>query len=214
MSTREAEITTEPHLMLTPAGVLHAFADPDPPAECASLQLLMAHHSAPLRSDWLALDPNHEELLSRALENSWVEALHHPVTAPQMRLDDFLSHAIAGLSGSRTVALATGDGFCIARVGYSQQQADVLCAAAADFLDYARRQQSRGLKNATLGRAISIFNDIDLLLPATSFIPFWIDGSAWWLVIDGEPLINNTALVQLLWNIRLSGSKFTPESLR
>src|SRR5690625_6423343 len=113
--------------MLTPAGVLHAFADPDPPAECASLQLLMAHHSAPLRSDWLALDPNHEDLLSRALENSWVEALHRPGTAPQMRLDDFLSHAIAGLSGSHTVPLATGDGFCLARDCYSQQQAYTLC---------------------------------------------------------------------------------------
>ena len=47
-----------------------------------------------------------------------------------------------------------------------------------------------------------------MLLPTTSFALFWVDGTGYWLIIGGEPLLNNTALVELIWGIRHAGDKF------
>ncbi|NTV86779.1 MAG: hypothetical protein HGA21_08560, partial [Burkholderiaceae bacterium] len=41
------------------------------------------------------------------------------------------------------------------------------------------------------------------------FIPFWVDGAGYWLVLAGEPLLNNPALVELLWGIKEAGTRFT-----
>ena len=37
------------------------------------------------------------------------------------------------------------EGFCLARVGYSEDEAETLCAAAVEFFDFAARQKQRCL---------------------------------------------------------------------
>ena len=79
--------------------------------------------------------------------------------------------------------------------------------AAADFFDFVARQKQRGFRGT--GRAVSFHESIDMLLPATTFMLFWVDGVGYWLILGGEPLLNNRALVELIWGIRVAGTKFS-----
>ena len=196
----------DPYLMLSPAGALYAFAQRQPDEAAAHLQTLMSQGAALRRSAWLQQNPAHRVLLARAQHEGWVQESERELHAPDTNVDNYLPHAIAGLSGNRTAALASDDGFCLARVGYSQDEADTLCAAAADFFGFVARQQARGWAGS--GRAVSFFESIDMLLPTTSFALFWVDGTGYWLIIGGEPLLNHTALVELSWGIRQAGAKF------
>ena len=202
-----SEEQDDPSVLLTPAGALHAYADRAPDETCAALQTLMPRGASLRRSAWLAQMASHTILLKRALHEGWVHEVGRELQAPDVRLDNYLPHAIAGLSGSRMAALASEDGFCLARVGYSQDEADTLCVAAADFFDFVARQKQRGFKGT--GRAVSFFEGIDLLLPTTTFMLFWVDGVGYWLILGGEPLLNNRALVELIWGIRVAGTKFS-----
>ena len=198
--------SADPYLMLSPAGALYAFAERQPDATAAQLQSLMAPAGAMRRSVWLGQDPQRHSVLAQAQHAGWVQSLDRALQAPDTNLDNYLPHAIAGLSGNRTAALASDDGFCLARVGYSQDEADTLCVAAADFFSFVARQKARGWAGS--GRAVSFFESIDMLLPTTSFSLFWVDGTGYWLILGGEPLLNNTALVELIWGIRTAGAKF------
>lgn len=196
----------DPWLMLTPAGVLHAYAEREPDEPATMLQSLMPRGASLRRSAWLAQARAHRTLLARALHEGWVHEVARELHAPDVRLDNYLPHAIAGLSGTRTAALASDDGFCLARVGYSESEAETLCVAAADFFEFAARQQQRGWTGT--GRAVSFFEGIDMLLPTTSFVLFWVDGTGYWLILGGEPLVNNVAFVELVWGIRAAGARF------
>lgn len=57
---------------------------------------------------------------------------------------------------------------------------------------------------------MSFHESIDMLMPATTFTLFWVDGVGYWLILGGEPLLNNRALVELIWGIRMAGEKFRP----
>jgi len=184
-----------------------AFAERTPDDTAAMLQSLLPRGVALRRSDWLARAPVQAALLPRVLQEGWVHEVERELNAPDVRLDNYLPHAIAGLSGSRMATLASDDGFCLARVGYSQDEADTLCVAAADFFDFVARQKQRGFKGT--GRAVSFHEGIDMLLPATTFMLFWVDGVGYWLIVGGEPLLNNRALVELIWGIRVAGTKFS-----
>jgi len=155
----------------------------------------------------LELAPEHRTVLARALYEGWVHEVQRELRAPDVRLDNYLPHAIAGLSGTRTAALASDEGFCLARVGYSQAEADTLCVMAADFSDFARRQHARGWTGT--GRAVAFHESIDMLMPACSIVQFWVDGIGYWLILGGEPLLNNRALVDLAWGLRIAGNKFS-----
>ena len=91
-------------------------------------------------------------------------------------------------------------------MGYSEQEAETLCVAAADFFEFAARQKQRGWTGT--GRAVSFHEGIDMLLPTTTLMLFWVDGTGYWLILGGEPLLNNRALVELIWGIRTAGTKF------
>ena len=203
--------TAEPYLMLTPIGTLRAYAQAEPDEVSMALQTLMAAAEAPLRSAWLEHSGVDLTFLTVALAEGWVHEVTQPLRAPDANLDNYLPHAIAGLSGSRTAALASSDGFCLARVGYSQTEAEALCAAAAEFADFIQRQRQRGWSGSA--RAVSFHDDIDMLLPTTTLLMFWVDGVGYWLIIGDEPLINNIAFVQLVWGLRAANARFSAVSM-
>lgn len=196
----------DPWLMLTPAGALHAYAEQVPDEQAEMLQTLMPRDTSLRRSQWLSQSVGQGALLERALHEGWVQEMVRELRAPDVRLDNFLPYAIAGLSGTRMATLASDDGFCLARVGYSESEAETLCVAAADFFEFTAKQKQRGW--SITGRAVSFFEGIDMLLPSNSFVLFWIDGVGYWLILGGEPLINNVAFVELIWGIRAAGTKF------
>lgn len=195
-------------IMPTPQGVLHAFSgSQSDPLQSALQKLLSSDHALNLK-DWGTGMEDADATLAQAREQNWVQLLRRPVSGPDVRLDDFAQHVIAPLSGERRAVLASDSGFCLGHAGMDQDEADALSVAAADFSEYARRQSQRGWNGAQ--RFVSFFSEPNLLMPDWSFVPFWADGAGYWLIVGGEPLLNNLAMVELVWSIRLAANRFQP----
>lgn len=192
------------YLTLTPAGVFRAFSQKEPTPQSYAMQSILKDSRSVSKHDWL--DKFSYEQLSEIIQAGWVEEIDVPLVAPTMALDEFLPYVVASLSGSRKAAIASNEGFCLAKIGYNQEEADRLCVAAADFFDFVIRQEQRGLSIA--GRALSLFGEVDLLMPEVSFVFLWIDETGYVLIVDDEPLTNNQAFVQLIWAIKTSGLRF------
>lgn len=198
--------STAAWLVLTPAGALHAFAQPNPDAGALALQVLLSMDRTLEASAWALQAAKAPGLAQDAWSQGWVQQLPRPLKGPDTQLDDFLQHVIASLSGERRAVLASDGGFCLALTGVAQEEADALSAAAADYADFALRQARRGWRGAS--RYVSFHADPEFLLPSYSFVPLWVDGSGYWLVIGGEPLLNNPALVELLWGLKQAANRF------
>ena len=193
-------------LILTPTGVLHAFARKQPDESALALQALLAGDTTLDLAGWARSAPSAPEIAAQALEQGWVQRLARPLQGPDAKLDDFLQYVIASLSGERRAVLASEGGFCLGRAGVEQDEADALSAAAADYSEFSARQVRRGWTGAN--GYVSFHADPEFLLPRFSFVPFWVEGAGYWLLLGGEPLLNNPALVELLWGIKLTGSRF------
>ena len=193
-------------LILTPEGALKAFAAPTPGDDESALQTLLAQNHTPDAASWVAGAPGRAALATQALQQGWVELLARPLQGPDARLDDFLRHVIAPLSGERRAVLASDSGFCLGSTGMEHDEAETLSAALADFSQFAARQTSRGWQGAN--HYVSFYQEPSLLLPSYSFVPLWVDGSGYWLALAGEPLLNSPVLVELLWGLKLAGTRF------
>jgi hypothetical protein len=193
--------------MLTPAGALRAFGAKQPDATAQALQALLTGERALDASNWAAKASLDVAAMADLQVQGWVQRLQRPLQGPDAKLDDFLQHVIATLSGERRAVLASEGGFCLGRCGVTQDEADVLSAAAADFSEFALRQARRGWQGASA--YVAFHADPEFLLPAHAFLPFWVDGAGYWLVLMGEPLLNSPALVELLWGIKQAGTRFS-----
>ena len=200
---------TSPHsewLMLTPAGALQAFAQAAATESDLALQHLLSSEAALSADAWLSSSGHSPELLAASIDKGWVQRLQQPMQGPDSHLDHFLQHVVASLSDERKAALASEGGFCLGRAGLEADEAEVLCAAAADYFDFAKRQTRRGWDISR--HYLTFHRESHLLLPSHTFVPLWVDGVGYWLVILGEPLLNNPALVELLWGIKRAGRRF------
>ena len=196
--------TDNSYIILTPAGVFEAFSHTNPNEQQIALQALISGKQCPQVTTWA--NQYYHEWLEDFAGNGWIEFLESPLNAPNLPLDKFLPYVVASLSGTRRAAIGSNEGFCLARIGYTQEEADTLSVAAADFFDFLNRQQQRGW--VIKEQAVSFFGQVDLLMPKTSFVFLWIDGSGYVLILDGEPLTNNRAFVELIWAIKTAGLKF------
>lgn len=122
---------SQKYLTLTPAGVFEAFLSTKPSPMQLALQSLLSEKLSLQSEDWLA--QHSHQWLAEFTEKGWVEQVAHVLSAPMMPLDQFLPYVVASLSGKRRAAIASNEGFCLAKVGYTQEEADRLCVAAADF---------------------------------------------------------------------------------
>ncbi|SFB80736.1 hypothetical protein SAMN05216344_103230 [Polaromonas sp. OV174] len=195
-------------LALTPAGALKAFSHQQPDESGRALQALLGGANTLTPEEWFATLPIAKALFEQALAQGWIECLPRSISAPNARLDDFGQHVIASLSGERRAVLASETGFCLGRAGVPQDEAETLSAVAADFSDFSLRQARRGWAGAQ--RYVAFYSDADMLLPEVSLVPFWVDGVGYWIILCGEPLLNNPALVELFWGIQEAGSRFLP----
>jgi len=193
-------------LMLTPGGALKAFGQAATAPHELALQHLLSADAALETAAWLDSESRTPDILEEAIANGWVQRLQQPMQGPDSHLDHFLQHVVASLSDERRAALASESGFCLGRAGLEADEAEVLCAAAADYFDFAKRQTRRGWDIHR--HFVTFHREAHLLLPTHTFVPLWVDGVGYWLVILGEPLLNNPALVELLWGIKRAGSRF------
>ena len=192
-------------LLPTPRGALHGFSAPEPNPMQRAVQALLAGHEAMELAQWRPEHDRAGRMLQQLRERQWVQLLRRPVPAPDVRLAGVAQHVIAPLSGERRAVLASDSGFCLGQSGLTQELAETLAAAAADYSAFAQRQARRGWEGA---QRVAFHSDPDMLLPDWSFVPFWVDGTGYWLVLAGEPLLNNLAMIELVWSIRLAGARF------
>ena len=195
-------------LTLTPVGALRAYSQRQPDAQATALQALLQGSGTLSVEAWLGATTGAQELYAIALESGWIEGLPRPLEGPDARLDDFVQHVIASLSGERAAVLASETGFFLGRAGVTQDEAETLSAAAADFSDFVQRQARRGWLGAQ--NYVSFHPAADMLLPEVSLVPFWVDGAGYWLILKGEPLLNNPALVELIWGLQHAAGRFLP----
>lgn len=201
-------LTEDPtYIILTPQGVFEAFSYTDIDDKKISLQALLSKKSTWKINEWVETYNN--KWLEDFKDQGLVQVLSKPLPAPNIPLDKFLPYVMASLSGNRKAVIGSNEGFCLARTGFSQEEADTLSVAGADFFDFLSRQQQRGW--AIHEQAISFFPNVDLLMPTTSFIFLKIDNEGYILIIDGEPLTNSRAFVELIWGIKTSGLRFVHE---
>jgi hypothetical protein len=203
--TKNTRIQAAQWFTLTPTGALHAFASKTPGETELALQALLAGEWTLDMADWISAHSQAPAVLSGAVANGWVQPLRRPVQSPKTRLDDFLPQVIASLSGECRAVLASEDGFCLGRAGMAQEQAEIVSAAAADYSEFVARQARRGWDGAT--RCVAFHGDAPFLQPSCSFVPFWVDGAGYWLIVMGEPRLNNPALLELIWAIKQAGSR-------
>jgi hypothetical protein len=201
----EAPAPGEAFLMPTPEGVLQACSQPAPGPLAQAVQGLLRQRLALRENDWASLGGSADDLHT-GLARHWIHRLPRQLAAPDGRLERFLPSVMAGLSGRREAVLASDQGFCIASVGYDDDEAETLSVAAADFFEFLRRQRARGWTAG--GQVASFFQHADALLPSASLVPLWIDGNGYGLVVGGEPLINNLALVELVWSLQVAGDRY------
>jgi hypothetical protein len=194
-------------LTLTPAGALRAFGLAKPDDIALRLQAMLSDEHTLDAETWANKCSVDRAELAPLEAQGWVQRLQRPLQGPDAKLDDFLQHVIAGLSGERRVVLASDGGFCLGRAGLEQDEADVLSAAAADFGEYAARQARRGWLGAS--NFLAFHADREFLLPSYCFVPFWVDAAGYWLVILGDPLLNSPSLVELMWGIKGAGTRFS-----
>ena len=193
-------------LLPTPRGALHAFSTPEPNAAQRATQALLAAPRVLTLADWRREHDHGGRMLEQLRGKQWVQLLKREVPAPDVRLGDFAQHVIAPLSGERRAVLASDSGFCLGSTGMEHDEAETLSAALADFSQFAARQTSRGWQGAN--HYVSFYQEPSLLLPSYSFVPLWVDGSGYWLALAGEPLLNSPVLVELLWGLKLAGTRF------
>ena len=182
---------------LTPRGVLHAFGDHDPTPMQRTLQTVLQTDTAPTIGGWVSGDAMRAALLEEARERGWAQCTRNPSAVPSAATPEIdLPSLLVRLSDNGRAAIASGAGSCLAHAGYSSGEANAMCGAAADVLKLVVRQRSR--RGRSRSRAVSFFGDEQVQRPDTTFVPLWVGSSGFCLVVDGEPLLNNRALVGVI----------------
>lgn len=189
---------------LTPRGALHAFGDHDPMPAQRMLATLLGTPAAPSAADWTGADSMRAAVLEEACQRGWTQPIWRPLAAPAAAadLEGFLASRITHLSGSSRAVLASDGGARIAHGGYPTLEAELMSAMAADVLRLIVRQRSRRFQSRS--RAVSFFGDEPVLLPDTTFVPFWVGDKGFCLILDNEPLLNNRALIDAIWALVLA----------
>ncbi len=198
----------ESFIILTASGVFEAFSYSEVDEKKQALQALLSRKTAWREKEWT--DAYEDDWLDDFSDNGWIQFLSKPLPAPNIPLDKFLPYVMASLSGNRKAVLGTNEGFALAHTGYTQEEADMLCVAGADCFDFLNRQQKRGWEINE--QAFSFYNKVDLLMPTTSFIFLKIGDEGYVLIIDGEPLTNSRAFVELIWGIKTAGLRYLSDT--
>lgn len=96
----------------------------------------------------------------------------------------------------------------------AQPSADISTRARRCSVDDSRRLAEQAvLAFEALKNSRAVFHHApEFLLPSHAFLPFWVDGAGNWLILMGEPLLNNPALVELFWDLKQAGTRFSLHS--
>ena len=199
------QLVDDMYLSATPAGAYYCVSgDSDTPSRNL-LRVLMQKTVSPelnisVLQSWTGLDNNEEALalLYRMQSLSWLEGQDHQQSVPEGSLEEVLPDLLVGLSDSGKVLLADEQGFYLCSQGFPHETAEELSALSADFSSLYQRHQ--GLLKNNLNIETSAWAMVDAAGNGQiGFWPLWVGKHRFVLVIKGAPLLNQAALMKLIW---------------
>jgi hypothetical protein len=193
------------YLSPTPAGAYYCVSGESDTPSRNLLQVLMQKRLPPALSvhalqSWTGIDDDEEilALLYRMQSLGWLEGQKHQQSAPDGSLEDVLPDLLADLSDSGKVLLADEQGFYLCSQGFPHETAEELSALSADLSSLYQRHQ--GLLQNNLSLETSAWALVDAAGNGQiGFWPLWVGTHRFVLVIKGVPLLNQPALMKLIW---------------
>ena len=189
----------------TPAGAYFCVSgEDDSPSRKILNALLKKAASQPLNIDELiplAGLTNEDELLSllyRMQTLGWLDGADSQEIAPEGELENILPELLGSLSDSGKVLLADEQGFYLSSQGFPHETAEELSALSADI--FSMYERHKGLLKNNLSLDTSAWAVVDASGNGQiGFWPMWIGGHRFVLIIKGVPLLNQSALMRLVW---------------
>jgi len=137
-------------------------------------------------------------LLYRMQTLGWIQGVDFQETAPEGELENILPELLGALSDLGKVLLADEQGFYLSSQGFPHETAEELSALSADIFSIYDRHQ--GLLKNNLSLETSAWAVVDASGNGQiGFWPLWIGGHRFVLIIKGVPLLNQSALMRLVW---------------
>lgn len=146
------------------------------------------------------------DLLHRMQSIGWLDGVEEKEIVSEAGLEDILPELLVALSDSGKALLADEQGFYISAQGFPHETAEELSALSADIFSMYERHQ--GLLKNNLGLETSAWALIDAAGNGQiGFWPLWVGKHRFVLVIKGVPLLNQAALMKLIWVLSIRYSK-------
>ena len=193
------------YLSATPAGAYYCVSGEENTLSRNLLRVLMQKSSSPVLKvhalqTWTGIDDDEEvlALLYRMQSLGWLEGVEHQKSAPEGSLEEVLPDLLVDLSDSGKVLLADEQGFYLCSQGFPHETAEELSALSADLSSLYQRHQ--GLLKNNLNLETSAWAMVDAAGNGQfGFWPLWVGTHRFVLVIKGVPLLNQPALMELIW---------------
>lgn len=204
-TTENYQLSDKIYVSPTPAGAYFCVSgDDDVPARKVLRELLKQTMSSALSVDelkqWSGLDAEDDALalLYRMQSLGWLNGNEQQQAAPGGGLENVLPEILSGLSDSGKVLLADEQGFYLSSQGFPHETAEELSALSADLFSLYGRHQ--GLLKNNLGLETSAWAVVDAAGNGQiGFWPLWVGKHRFVLVIKGIALLNQPALMELIW---------------
>lgn len=183
----------------TAEGVYHFIQQPPDELFSQLLAFLFSiNHSISLNATSLQqkLNINAETLaalLERAQQNNWLRAETTKASLTGADIDELLSH----LSHEGKTLLTDTKGFCLGNAGFSEDRIDVLSAMGAEIADLYQKYRSVMSDETFVSPAWGMLDS-----QGHALLGIWrlqVVDNVFYLLIEGEPELANTAFVQLVW---------------
>lgn len=189
----------------TPAGAFHAVSTLDDSRVRRLLLALLRHRVSPridigflCRS--LATDDEQEalEVLHRAQSLAWIEGYPEAHDVPGLGVGEELHQLLPRLSSVGKGLLIDWNGLSLASSGIDDETADTLAALSADLIGVQERHADRMARH--LGQASHGWAAVDAY--GSSRIgawPLYVGDQRMLLVLLGEPHLNDSSFLTLVW---------------
>ena len=203
--TGQYELAGDLYVLPTPAGAYFAVSTTEDSRVRRLLLALLRHRSSPhvdakFVCACLGTDDEQEalEVLHRAQSLAWIEGYEQVRDLPGLGVGQELHQLLPHLSSVGKALIIDWNGLSLASCGIDDATADTLAALAADLIGVQERHADRMAQH--LGQASHGWAAVDAY--GSSRIgawPLYVGDKRMLLVLLGEPRLNDSAFLALVW---------------
>ena len=204
-NTGQYELASDLYVLPTPAGAYFAVSTSDDSRVRRLLLALLRHSSSPrvdaeFVCECLGTDDEQEalEVLHRAQSLAWIEGYEQVRDVSRLGVGQELHQLLPHLSSVGKGMIIDWNGLSLASCGIDDATADTLAALSADLIGVQERHADRMAKH--LGQASHGWAAVDAY--GSSRIgawPLYVGDKRMLLVLLGEPRLNDSAFLALVW---------------